>query len=101
MNDETGSFAKDGYINFGERNSNNRLDGRGIAITSYEDMHIRKFKDGEDDAGNYITIYKDGHYSVGERYLDANGEIKGRGTKYRPDSTASFWRPNGFSAQAS
>ena len=21
MNDETGSFAKDGYINFGERNS--------------------------------------------------------------------------------
>lgn len=55
---------------FGEINGN-RLEGKGIKIFNDSRIDIGYFNDGA-ISGNYIRIYLDGLFSVGEFYRDAN-----------------------------
>ena len=47
---------------------------------------IGTFENGRYSTGNYIRIYSDGEFHVGDMYL-TNGEIWSRGTSYMPDGT--------------
>ena len=49
----------------GERNSNNKLHGRGIHINEYGLVNVGYFNDGEIAPGNYIYFSSNGKFRVG------------------------------------
>ncbi len=53
---------------FGEVNKGNNLHGRCIQILNDGWILIGYFEDGLDSTGNYITIWSDGVFRVGEKY---------------------------------
>jgi len=53
----------------GELNSKNKLQGKGIAIYPSGFIEIGYFEKGYLAPGNYLWIYSDGKFHVGERYL--------------------------------
>ena len=55
-------------IYFGERNQNNKLDGRGFIIRSDGEVSLGYFKDGFPTTGNYILTRPNGDLQVGEMY---------------------------------
>ncbi len=71
---------------FGEVNEDNDLHGRGIQIYWNGRIDIGYFKDGELSTGNYISIWSDGLFQVGEIY-EKDGEKWRRGTQYDTDGT--------------
>ena len=62
--------------------------GRGIAIFGNGEIWIGYYKDGDVAAGNYIFIYSNGWFNLGEYYFDANGRLKDRFTCYYADGTS-------------
>ena len=48
-------------------------------------IYICYYEDGKDAVGNYIDIFKSDNISVGDWYLDGNGELASRYTVYYPD----------------
>jgi hypothetical protein len=81
-------FYKDeGYtLSFGELNENNRMQGRGIKIGNYGVIDIGYYENDDWSTGNYITIWKDGEFWVGEKYIE-DGWIKSRYTWYYTNGT--------------
>ncbi len=71
----------------GERNSENKLHGRGIKIYSFGRIHIGYWNNGEHAPGNFIWIDSDGEYRVGEMYFK-DGKMCWRGTVYKEDGTS-------------
>ena len=59
---------KEGASCIGEKNENNNLHGRGIAIYSFGYISIRYYNNGLCAPGNYITISSGGMFRVGEWY---------------------------------
>ena len=70
----------DGDKCIGERNSDNNLHGKGIAIWSGQ-IHIGYSNNGYDAPGNYLVILSNGDVSVGEVYLK-EGKLWDKFTKY-------------------
>ena len=69
---------------------NNNLTGRGIGIDSFGTIRIGYFaNNGKYAPGNYIVIWSDGDFHVGEYYRGADGALDDRYTYYRPDGTTS------------
>ena len=52
---------------------------------------VGRIKDNKLAVGNFITIFDSGTIDVGEEYVNANGEIKYRGTQYKTDGTSKKW----------
>lgn len=52
---------------FGEHNAQNNLHGRGISLYTDGFIRIQYWENGQDVAGNYIEIYKDGRFVVGSK----------------------------------
>ncbi len=77
----------DSYCNYyGEINADGEEHGRGIGISNDGDIGIGYFKNGEWSTGNYIEIYSDGRFWVGELYLK-EGKKRNRGTRYNTDGS--------------
>jgi hypothetical protein len=77
---------------FGELKEKNRLHGRGIKIWNDGPIYIGYFEDGYLSTGNFINIYSDGRFEVGEKCYkkDGDGERKMRrmrGTEYKTNGT--------------
>ncbi len=71
---------------FGELNGKS-LHGRGIKKDNYTDeISIGCFENSVVTTGNYIQIFWDGNFRVGERYLK-DGEKWYRGTWYMTDGS--------------
>ncbi len=75
-------------LNYGEHNSSGNLHGKGIHITHQGTIYIQNWKYDEDAAGNEMTIWFDGHVSVGEYFVDESEELKWRGTRYYKDGSS-------------
>jgi len=71
----------------GERNSNNKLHGRGIWINEYGLVNVGYFNDGEIAPGNYIYFSSNGKFRVGQCYLGKKGEREWMYTEYFTDGT--------------
>ncbi len=71
---------------FGELNENNEAHGRSIKICDNGVIDIGYFEDGLGSTGNYITIYSDGRFRVGEVFMK-DGRRWIRGTQYNTDGT--------------
>ena len=82
-------YLGDNYFYFGEYAAC-LLNGRGIRIWSNEEIVIQFFKDHHPAPGPYIYIWSDGTFEVGDRYYDANGALRARGTIYFTDGTRKF-----------
>ena len=63
------SNYKNGRTDFGELNSLNKPHGRSISIFSAGFISIGYWNDGVPVPGNYLWIYKNGDFRVGEIYL--------------------------------
>ena len=50
-------------------------------------IYIQQWKDTQNAAGNYISIYPWGTLNVGEWYANAKGELESRWTVYKKDGT--------------
>ena len=75
---------------FGELNSSNNLNGRGLYLDSSGSFEIGYFADGDSSTpGGYLAIRRDGGFLIGENYLDGNGDLKNRGTRFKPNGSAS------------
>ncbi len=74
------------YKYYGQLNADGKEHGRGIKILDLGTIHIGYFENGVWSTGNYIYIYPDGRFNVGERYIKY-GERRGRGTEYYTDGT--------------
>jgi len=84
----SGKYTRDaGYYYFGEHNENNKLNGRGIGISSSDHILIQYWNNGRIAPGNYLTILSDGDVDVGECYLK-DGKKCDRGTTYKNDGTS-------------
>lgn len=83
------TYDKNGSKHIGEHNSSNKLHGQGISIGLNGDIFIGSYKNDVCAPGSYIQIYSSGNYFVGEYYEDANGGLRGRGTRYMSDGTTS------------
>ena len=70
----------------GELNSNNNLHGKGICINSNGTIWIQYWNNGRVAPGNYIYIFSDGRFDVGEFYLK-DGKRRLRCTQYFTDGT--------------
>ena len=68
-------------------NQHNNLDGRGICIFDSGLITIGYFDNCYDAPGNYIFIYSDGRFDVGEMCLK-DGQMRNRGTRYKKNGTA-------------
>ena len=55
--------------NFGEINRFNKLHGRGIEIKAWSYFHFGYFDNDKWAPGNFINIFRDGGFRVGEFYL--------------------------------
>jgi hypothetical protein len=66
---------------FGEVNEDNSLHGRGINISFIGTITIGYFENGDRSTGNYIWIYRNGNFDVGECYMK-DGVRWIRGTTY-------------------
>ena len=75
---------KYGQKMIGELNSDNKLHGKGIYFYSGGEIGIGYYNNGVGAPGNYLTIYSDGEFKVGECYLK-DGEKCVRGTRYLTD----------------
>ena len=75
-----------GYYSFGERNVNDKLNGKVILISPYDQINIGYFDNGLLAPGNYIRINSGGSFDVGDLYLKA-GLVRGVGTHYKTDGT--------------
>ncbi len=71
---------------FGELNEDNELHGRGIYISNYGSIVIGYWENDDSSTGNYINIYSNGEFKVGERYFK-DGRICDRGTRYFRDGS--------------
>jgi len=68
----------------GEHNSDNKLHGKSIRIYLNGEIRIGYWDKGLEAPGNYINIFSDGRFHVGEIYMkDAKKWIKG--TRYYTD----------------
>ena len=70
----------------GEFNEDNKLHGRGMNNYYNGIIGIGYYKDGECATGNYLEIWSDGNFEVGECYLK-DGKLCYRGTQYKTDGT--------------
>ncbi len=76
--------------NLGELNEVNRLHGRGIQIWNDwndDEIWIGYYKNGKLSPGNYIRLYSNGDFSVGEVYDKDGGRRKERCTRYSTNGT--------------
>ncbi len=71
---------------YGEVNADGKEYGRSIIIYDNGYIMIGYFENGWSSTGNYIHIYSDGGFQVGDMYL-TDGEIWNRGTSYKTDGT--------------
>ena len=71
---------------FGEFDAKNNPHGRCIQFTTYGDINIGYYNNG-DRFGNFIYIHREGDFDVGEWYLKDDG-FHVRGTRYMPDGTS-------------
>ncbi len=78
-------FDQKGHC-FGEFNEENKPHGRGIIIHYHGGLVIGYFENGDWNTGNYINIWSNGDFSVGECYLK-DGWRQFRGTKYHTNGT--------------
>ncbi len=74
------------HTDFGEINEDNKLEGRGIKIWNDGFIGIGYYEDGWPSTGNFIIIYRDGNFQVGEVYM-REGSRCSRGTWYLTDGT--------------
>ena len=74
----------DGDCYIGERNGNNKIQGKGICIYSDGTIRIGYFDNGGFALGNYLNIFSDGSFTVGEKYM-LNGKKKTQCTQYDTD----------------
>ena len=58
--------SADNGLDFGELNENNKLHGRGIYIHDDGEIWIGYYENGGYSTGNYINIFSDGVFLVGE-----------------------------------
>ncbi len=74
----------------GELNESGKKHGRGIDIDlNCRETRIGYWQNDEYSTGNYITIYSDGRFDVGEQYLkDGKRWYRGSGTRYKTDGTS-------------
>ncbi len=75
------TLTKKDYKYYGEVNGSGKPHGRGIEINNDGDIWIGYWQNGSDDTGNYIRIYDDGDFDVGECYM-RDGVRWVRGTTY-------------------
>ena len=93
------------HIELGERNGQNKLHGKCIKIEKYGDILIKHYKKGRFAfSGNYVMIYAEGTFRVGEYFkdtfwgrlnirkgiqyeLDTNAEVKNRFRAYKTDGS--------------
>ncbi len=93
----SGKYTKTGGGSYyvGEHNVNNKLynglQGRGIKFYSDGDINIGYYNNGYGAPGNFITIYKNGEFHVGEYYLK-DAILDTRGTRYNADGTTKKFR---------
>jgi hypothetical protein len=78
----------DEFTGVGELNQYNELHGRGIEIYDCGTITIGFFENGKLSTGNYIRIYRNGKFKVGEKCIE-DGVKMNRGTVYRTDGTES------------
>ena len=71
---------------YGELNASGKEHGRGISIRNDGFILIGYRENGELSTGNYISIWSDGRFNVGERYL-MDGKIAVSNTWYYTDGT--------------
>ena len=76
---------EDGDIYIGEVNADDEANGRGIHFFINGYFRMGRNKDGDAGAGHFIYIDKSGWFRVGEKYTDANGKTKEKGTLYDED----------------
>ena len=67
------------FKDFGEHSANGKLNGRGLRIEKYGNIHIRHFQNGDDAPGPYIIIYKSGDFWVGEYSQEPNATKSNKG----------------------
>ena len=82
--EKTFEMEKFKWTHFGELNEENKLHGRGFKVNQFGTIHIGCFENSLLSTGNYIIIYKDGDFEVGERYIK-DGERMRRCTRYMLD----------------
>ena len=61
--------SKDAWLDrkFGLQNQENRLHGRGVLIDRHETITIGYWVNGDLSAGDYMYLYKDGSFLVGQK----------------------------------
>ncbi len=79
-------YFKDDY--FGEFSEKNNPHGRGIYIYFDGDIRFQYYHNGATASGNYIHIYKDGEFDVGEGYFKDGMKLHHRCTRYCTDGTS-------------
>ncbi len=73
------------YKYYGELNADGKEHGRGIFIYDWGEIEIGYYENSEWSTGtNYIYIYDDGVFLVGERYM-REGRRRDRRTVYKTD----------------
>ena len=83
-----------GNIYIGEVDADDKENGREIDFYTDGEFWMGRNKDGCYAADKYIRIYPSGTFEVGDMYIDANGDLRGRYTEYKPDGTS-----NGYDSE--
>ena len=76
------------FLLFGEHNSDDKLNGRGIFTDENGNIRIGYWNNGVIAPGNFIKIFSNGVFIVGELYMK-DGEKCYRFTQYNKDGTTS------------
>ena len=71
---------------YGEVNAGGKRHGRGIDIQNDGQIIVGYWENGQFSTGNFIGIFIDGSFNVGEIYMNA-GEKEERGTRYKTDGS--------------
>lgn len=79
---------KDGTIYIRELGAENNPKSRGMRIYSNGNIDVGYWNHRHNAPGNYIYIYKEGIFHVGECYRDKNGDLGYRGIQYKTDGTS-------------